>query len=173
LPSDRPPVVSLENLAKGLNYRARLLGIDLGTQTIGLAFASLEAGIATPLHTIRRTRFQEDARALMALAGQERIDAFVLGLPLNMDGSSGPRVQATRAFARSLNAFSPPPVLLFDERLSSSEAEDGLIETGLSVKRRARHIDAAAARIILQGAVNSLLDAMYMQDEAANDQSQE
>jgi putative holliday junction resolvase len=133
----------------------------LGTKTIGLAMAVLSVGIATPLRTLQRIRFQLDAQELMELIHQEEIDGIVLGLPLNMDGSAGPRVQATKAFARSLQAFDPPPILLRDERLTSSEAEGRMISAGVSVRRRAAMIDAAAARIILQDAVDTLRDHQF------------
>lgn len=135
---------------------ARLLGLDLGTKTIGVAMAAFPVGIATPLFTIRRTKFQQDARELQSLIARERINGLVLGLPFNMDGSEGPRAQSTRAFARNLQPHQPPPILLWDERLSSSEAEDGMIAAGLSPARRAPMIDAAAARVILQDALDRL-----------------
>ena len=134
----------------------RLLGLDLGSKTIGLALASLPVAIATPLFTLRRTQFQRDARDLLALVAKERITALVLGLPFNMDGSEGPRAQSTRAFARNLQALGPPPILLWDERLSSAAAEDGMITAGLARNKRAAMIDAAAASIILQDALDQL-----------------
>jgi putative Holliday junction resolvase len=139
-----------------LRPAARLLGLDLGTKRIGLALATLSVGIASPLGTLARTRFQQDARELMELAEREGLDGFVLGLPLNMDGGSGPRVQATRAFARNLQAFAPPPILLCDERLSSETAADAMREAGHGRARREASIDAFAAQIILQDAVDRL-----------------
>ncbi len=106
----------------------------------------------------RRTRFQQDAQELLSLVAKEGISGLVLGLPFNMDGSEGPRAQSTRAFARNLQPHKPPPILLWDERLSSSEAEDGMINRGLSPARRAAMIDAAAAAIILQDALYHLAD---------------
>jgi putative holliday junction resolvase len=140
----------------GLVPNSRLLGLDLGTKTIGIALATLSVGIATPLFTLQRTKFQQDARALMDLVTKEGIGAIVLGLPFNMDGSEGPRAQSTRAFARNWQANKPPPILLWDERLSSSDAEDGMIGAGMSPARRAAVIDAAAARVILQDALYKL-----------------
>jgi putative holliday junction resolvase len=136
--------------------RIRLLGLDLGDRTIGIAMGSPETGIATPLLTIRRTRFQTDAAELMGLVKRERIDGLVLGLPLNMDGSAGRRVQATKAFARNLQAFAPPPILLFDERLSSAAAKDALVLAGVRRQQREAMIDAAAATVILQDALGAL-----------------
>ncbi len=140
----------------GLGPNTRLLGLDLGTKTIGIAMATLSVGIATPLFTIQRTKFQQDIRALMDLVKKEGIGAIVLGLPFNMDDSEGPRAQSTRAFARNWQAHNPPPILLWDERLSSSDAEDGLIAAGMSPARRAASIDAAAASVILQDALYRL-----------------
>jgi putative holliday junction resolvase len=148
---------SLPEFASALPTRARLLGLDLGTKTIGLAMATLPIGIATPLKTIQRTRFQADAQALVQLIERESIDALVLGLPLNMDGSPGARVQSTKAFARNLAPFCPLPILLVDERLTSSDAEDAMIEAGVRYQRRAEKIDAAAAQLILQDALHLLI----------------
>jgi putative holliday junction resolvase len=136
--------------------RARLLGLDLGDKTIGIAMGAIETGIATPLFTHRRSRFQADAAELMSLVQKEGIAGLVLGLPLHMDGNAGSRVQATRAFARNLQAFAPPPILLFDERLSSATAKDALVQAGVRRQQREAMIDAAAAAVILQDALNAL-----------------
>jgi putative holliday junction resolvase len=148
----------ITTFAATLASNARLLGLDLGTKTIGIAMASCSVGIATPLLTIQRSKFQRDVQELLQLAAREGITGLVLGLPFNMDGSEGPRAQSTRAFARNLQPHNPPPILLWDERLSSSEAEDGMIAQGLSPARRAAQIDAAAAAIILQDALNHFPD---------------
>jgi len=139
-----------------LRPTARLAGLDLGDRTIGLATATLGVGVASPLTTIRRTRFQLDAARLRDFFVQEAVEGVVIGLPLNMDGSAGRRVQATRAFARNLQAFAPPPMLLFDERLSSSTAADAMREAGMSRKAREERIDAYAAGVILQDAIDRL-----------------
>jgi putative Holliday junction resolvase len=148
-----------DELAPLLTDRSRLLGLDLGARTIGLATGTLDVGIATPLSTIQRTKFRQDAAELMALVEREHIAALVLGLPLNMDGSEGSRAQSTRAFVRNLAPFAPPPILLFDERLTSAAANDGMKEAGLSRRNREAMIDAAAAAIILQDALNRLRSA--------------
>jgi putative holliday junction resolvase len=135
---------------------SRLIGMDLGTKTIGLALSDVNRSIATPLQTIRRVKFTPDVALLLAIAAEHQIAGFVLGLPVNMDGSEGPRAQATRAFARNLNKLSPLPILLWDERLSTSAAERTLIEADTSRKRRAEVIDKMAAGIILQGALDRL-----------------
>jgi putative holliday junction resolvase len=150
-------LVTLDKMAAKLTSGSRLLGLDLGTKTIGLAIGSLPLGIATPLLTIRRTKFQQDARELLAIADKESVTGLVLGLPLNMNDSEGPRAQSTRAFVRNLGALSPLPVLLWDERLSSFEADDMMRTAGISSRRRAEMIDAAAAQVILQGALDALL----------------
>ena len=139
-----------------LRDAARLVGLDLGAKTIGIAMGALSVGIATPLRTMRRARFQEDARELAAFFAREAIEGIVLGLPLHMDGRPGARAQATRAFARNLQAFAPPPILLFDERLSSSAAADAMRESGMSRARREANIDSHAAQVILQDALGRL-----------------
>ena len=135
---------------------ARLIGIDLGTKTIGLALSDVTRTIATPLETIRRVKFTPDVGRLLAIAAEHQIAGLVLGLPVNMDGSEGPRAQATRAFARNVNKLSALPILLWDERLSTTAAERTLIEADTSRKRRAEVIDKMAAGIILQGALDRL-----------------
>lgn len=134
----------------------RVIGIDAGTKTLGLALSDVACFIASPLLTIQRTKFAADAARLLALADEHKIAAFVLGWPLNLDGTMGPRAQATRAFARNLNKLSPLPIMLWDERLSTAEAERMLIEADASRKRRADVIDKLAATIILQGALNRM-----------------
>jgi putative Holliday junction resolvase len=135
---------------------ARLIGIDLGTKTIGLALSDVTRTIATPLETIRRVKFTPDAERLLQIAAEHRAAGLVLGLPGNLDGSEGPRAQATRAFARNLNRMSPLPILLWDERLSTAEAERVLIAADASRRRRAEVIDKMAACIILQGALDRM-----------------
>ena len=134
----------------------RLIGIDAGTKTLGLALSDVTRTIASALETIRRTKFKDDAKRLLALAREHAVQGFVLGLPANLDGSEGPRAQATRAFARNLNALSPLPILLWDERLTTVEAERMLIAADTSRKRRADVIDKLAATLILQGALDRM-----------------
>lgn len=134
----------------------RLIGIDAGTKTLGLALSDVTRTIASALETIRRTKFRDDAKRLLDLARDHAIQGFVLGLPANLDGSEGPRAQATRAFARNLNALSPLPILLWDERLTTAEAERMLIAADTSRKRRADVIDKLAATLILQGALDRM-----------------
>lgn len=134
----------------------RLIGIDAGTKTLGLALSDVTRSIASAMETIRRTKFKADAHRLLELARAQAIQGFVLGLPANLDGSEGPRAQATRAFARNLNALTPLPILLWDERLSTVEAERVLIAADASRKRRADVIDKVAATLILQGALDRM-----------------
>lgn len=134
----------------------RLIGIDAGTKTLGLALSDVRRSIASGMETIRRTKFKADAARLLALAQEHDVQGFVLGLPTNLDGTEGPRAQATRAFARNLNALSPLPILLWDERLTTLEAERMLIAADTSRKRRADVIDKLAATLILQGALDRM-----------------
>jgi putative Holliday junction resolvase len=145
----------LEDLA-ALPRGARLMGVDLGTKTIGLAVSDVERLIATPLETIRRVKFGVDAERLLSLIAKHDVAALVLGLPLNMDGSEGPRVQATRAFARNLNMLRTIPIHYWDERLSTAAVTRTLLEADTSRTRRAELVDKMAAAYILQGALDRL-----------------
>lgn len=149
-------LVTLEDVRDLLGRNDRLIGLDLGTKTIGIALSDVERRFATPMKTIERKKFRDDAAELLALAWQHQVCAFVLGLPLNMDGSAGPRAQATRAFARNLVAAGGPPIAFWDERLSTVAAERAMIAADVSRKKRAAAIDAAAAAFILQGALDRL-----------------
>ena len=134
----------------------RLIGIDAGTKTLGLALSDVTRSIASALETIRRTKFKDDAKRLLELAATLQVRGFVLGLPANLDGSEGPRAQATRAFARNLNALTPLPILLWDERLTTVETERVLLAADTSRKRRADVIDKLAATLILQGSLDRM-----------------
>jgi putative Holliday junction resolvase len=132
----------------------RLIGIDAGTKTLGLALSDVRRSIASPFETIRRTKFTADAQRLFAIAAEHSVAGLVLGLPRNLDGTEGPRAQATRALARNLNKLSPLPILLWDERLTTAEAERMLIGADQTRKPRAEVIDKLAATIILQSALD-------------------
>lgn len=149
----------LRALAGALPPRARLLGLDLGTKTIGVAVSDVERRIASPLETIRRVKFAADARRLLEIATAQQAAALVLGLPLNMDGSEGPRAQATRAFARNLTPLTTAPILFWDERLSTAAVTRSLIEQDASRARRADVVDRMAAAYILQGALDLMARA--------------
>src|ERR687885_940352 len=147
---------SLRELAKGLAPGSRLLGLDVGTKTIGLALSDVTRSVATPLETIRRAKFQKDADSLLAVAARFDVGGLVIGLPLNMDGSEGPRAQATRAFARNLAARTDRPIAFWDERLSTAAVTRTLLEADASRARRAELVDKMAAAYILQGALDRL-----------------
>lgn len=146
----------IEAFGARLEPGARLIGIDAGTKTLGLALSDVTRTIASPLTVLRRKKFKEDAAELLRIAAEHRITGLVLGLPTNLDGTSGPRVQATRAFAKNMNALTALPILLWDERLSTAAAERTLLEADASRKRRAEVIDKLAATIILQGALDRM-----------------
>ena len=147
---------SVDAFATALQGPARLLGLDLGTKTIGIAISDSNWSIASPVRTIRRTKFTADVTEMLAYAVRESVKGLVIGLPLNMDGSEGPRAQATRAFVRNLARHTDMPVLYWDERLSSFAAESAMLEADLTRKKRAKVIDQMAAAIILQGALDAL-----------------
>ena len=134
----------------------KLLGLDLGTKTIGVAVSDGMRYSATPLETIQRTKFTADAARLLELIAENTAVAFVLGLPLNMDGSEGPRVQSTRAFARNLAQKTDLPILFWDERLSTSAVTRMLIEADTRRDKRAQVVDKLAASYILQGFLDRL-----------------
>jgi putative Holliday junction resolvase len=140
----------MEGLARG----ARLFGIDLGTKTIGIAMSDVERSLATPLETIKRVKFTPDVEKLRALAQRFGVGGIVMGLPLNMDGTEGPRSQATRAFVRNMKPLLPLPVLFWDERLTTVAATRVLLDADTSRARRAELVDKVAASYILQGALD-------------------
>ncbi len=148
--------IAIEDLRARLEPGARLAGLDLGTKTIGVALSDIGLAIATPFKTIRREKFARDAEELLALCAAENVGGLILGLPVNMNGTEGPRAQATRAFLRNLSTLTDLPVVLWDERLSTAAAERAMLEADLSRKKRAEKIDAAAAAFILQGALDRL-----------------
>jgi len=131
-------------------------GLDLGTKTIGVAVSDTMRSVASPLTTIRRTKFTEDVAQLLKICAERDIRGLVIGLPRNMDGSEGPRAQSTRAFVRNLAKISPLPVAFWDERLSTVAAERALLEADTSRRKRAEVIDQVAAGYILQGALDRL-----------------
>lgn len=134
----------------------RLIGIDAGTKTLGLALSDVTRTIASPLETISRTKFKTDAARLLALIQMNAVAGLVIGFPRNLDGAEGPRAQATRALARNLAALTPAPILLWDERLTTALAERMLIDADQSRKRRGEVIDKLAATLILQSALDRM-----------------
>ncbi|MDZ4381836.1 MAG: Holliday junction resolvase RuvX [Parvibaculum sp.] len=149
-------VKPLEELEEGLSRHARLMGVDLGTKTIGLALSDVSRSIASPLETIKRTKFTADAERLIALAKSHDAAALVFGLPLNMDGTEGPRCQSTRAFVRNLEKLTDLPVVFWDERMSTQAVTRTLLDADASRARRAELVDKMAAAYILQGALDRL-----------------
>lgn len=142
--------------AAAAGVAGRLIGVDAGTKTLGLALSDVTRMIASPLETIERTKFSADAQRLIAHATEHAIAGLVLGLPRNLDGSEGPRAQSTRALARNLNKLMPLPILLWDERLTTAQAERMLIAADQSRKRRSEVIDKLAATVILQSALDRM-----------------
>ncbi len=148
-------VVELEEFAESTPTK-RLIGLDLGSKTIGIALSDAGQMIATPMETIRRTKFTKDAVRLQEICSEHDIGGIVLGMPYNMDGSEGPRAQATRAFVRNLEPKISLPYLYWDERLTTVAAERAMLEADLSRKKRSERIDATAASLILQGVLDRM-----------------
>ena len=153
------PVLALTDAAALLPARGALIGLDLGTKTIGVAASDPDRRVAAPVETIARKRFGLDAERILQLAAERHAAGFVLGFPLNMDGSEGPRAQATRAFARNLAKLTELPIALWDERLSTAAVERALIAADASRAKRRAVIDQHAAVFILQGALDRLANA--------------
>ena len=168
--SDKPPaadacvkpatpaarILDVEDFAMALPPGARLIGVDVGTKTLGLALSDVSRTIASGLETIRRTKFKTDAARLVALVREHKVAGLVIGLPIGLDGSTGPRAQASRSFARLIGPLANVPILMWDERLTTVEAERLLITADASRKRRAEVIDKMAATLILQGALDRM-----------------
>ena len=148
--------LALQDLAALLPPKARLIGLDVGTKTIGLALSDVERRLASPLVTIKRAKFGADAALLIAEIRKYEVAALVIGLPLALDGADTPRAQAARAFSRNFVALEPIPVTLWDERFSTAAVERDLIAMDVSRSRRAEVIDKMAAAYILQGALDAL-----------------
>ena len=159
----RPPlkgevmaVCDIMSFRGALTPNMRLLGLDLGEKTIGLALSDTLLTVATPMETLKRGKFASDAATIEAIIVKQNVGGIVVGLPLNMDGSDGPSAQSARAFARNFAARSPLPILLWDERLSTAAVTRTLIDADASRKRRAEVVDKMAAGYILQGALDRL-----------------
>jgi putative Holliday junction resolvase len=148
--------IALEELALRLPTKARLIGLDLGTKTIGLAISDVERRLASPLKTLTRGAFQTDVDALIAILAEFEIAGVILGMPLDLEGRAGPRAQSTRAFARNLSSRIELPIAYWDERFSTAAVTRGLIANDVSRTRRAQIVDKMAAAYILQGALDRL-----------------
>jgi len=149
-------ILPLVEAAAHLPARGALIGLDLGTKTIGVAVSDPQRKLATGVETIARKAFTTDARRVLMLAAERSAVGFVLGLPINMDGSEGPRAQSTRAFARNLGKLTELPITFWDERLSTAAVERELIAADVSRAKRTAVIDQHAAAFILQGALDRL-----------------
>ena len=143
-------------LKAALARHQRLLGLDLGVKTIGLALSDPGLSVASPVDTIRRTKFTQDAKELLRIVAERQVGGLVIGLPLNMDGSEGPRCQSVRRFALNLTKLQDLPILFWDERLSTVAVEREMVAADLSRAKRAKVIDQAAAAFILQGVLDAL-----------------
>ena len=150
------PILPLIDAASQWPDRGALIGLDLGTKTIGVAVSDPDRKLAAGVETVRRKAFKQDAARLLAIAAERKAVGFVLGLPINMDGSEGPRAQSTRAFARNFAGLTDHAIALWDERLSTAAVERELIEMDVSRSKRAHVIDEHAAIFILQGALDRL-----------------
>ena len=150
-------IISIEDLKAVVPANARLLGLDLGEKTIGLALSDILLTVATPMETLKRGKFSVDAAKIEAIVTAQGVGGLVVGLPLNMDGSDGPSAQSARAFARNFAARQPAlPILLWDERLSTAAVTRTLIDADASRRRRGEVVDKMAAAYILQGALERL-----------------
>lgn len=147
---------TIEAFALTLPQGRPVMGLDLGTKTIGVAISDRLLSVATPTETIKRKKFSSDAARLLEIAAHREVAGLVLGLPRNMDGSEGPRCQSTRAFARNLESLTDLPITFWDERLSTVAAERALLEADATRKRRAEVIDNVAASYILQGVLDRM-----------------
>ncbi len=150
------PEMTLIDMKAALPRNGRLLGLDLGTKTIGLAISDGALMVASPIETIQRTKFTADAQKLLAVVDGRQIAGLVLGLPVNMDGTEGPRCQSTRQFARNLLGLRDLPIAFWDERLSTAAVQRAMIDADLTRAKRAKVVDQMAAGYILQGALDFL-----------------
>ena len=162
-------ILPLAEAAPHLPARGALIGLDLGSKTIGVAASDPDRRLATGVETVARKTFTADAQRLLALAAERKAVCFVLGLPINMDGSEGPRAQSTRAFARNLARLTELPIAFWDERLSTAAVERDLIAADVSRQKRAAVIDQHAAAFILQGALDRLQRLTNAQSRRGDD----
>ena len=149
-------IVNINELTALLPRHARLMGLDLGSKTVGMALSDVMCTIATPYHTLRRTKFTQDAAALLAIFDKQDVAGLVVGLPREMDGGEGSRCQSTRAFVANLLKIRDFPVALWDERLSTAAVTRTVLEADSSRRRRAEVVDKMAAAYILQGALDAM-----------------
>jgi len=148
--------IELNDLKQNIGTGQRLIGLDLGSKTIGVALSDVMRSIATPMETIKRKKFTTDAERLLQIIREQNVGGIILGLPINMDGTEGPRCQSTRQFAVNMEGKTPLPIAFWDERLSTMAVTRTLLEADASRKRRAEVVDKMAASYILQGALDKL-----------------
>ncbi len=149
-------IIDIDDLRQSVAKNTRLMGLDLGSKTIGLAISDGAFHMSSPLDTIRRRKFTQDAIQLQAIICERQVGGLILGLPINMDGTEGPRCQSTRQFAANFIEKYDIPIALWDERLSTAAVERDLIAADVSRAKRAEVIDQMAASFILQGALDYL-----------------
>lgn len=147
---------NLADFSAALPEYRRLIGLDVGTTTIGIALSDVSRMIATPMETINRTKFSKDVKRLLAIIKEQNVAGMVIGWPVNMDGSEGPRCQSTKQFVRNVEAHTNIPSFLWDERMSSMAVDKAMLEADLSRQKRDKHIDKLAASYILQGALEAM-----------------
>ncbi|WP_375701909.1 Holliday junction resolvase RuvX [Bartonella sp. AA89HNZF] len=156
-------VINIDEVITHLLPRQTIAGLDLGTKTIGIAISDRGLTVSNPRPVLQRKKFTEDAYTLIKIFDRENVGVIIIGLPLNMNGSSGSRVQATRAFVSNMKAYTKIPFVFWDERLSTIAAERSLLEMNVSRAKRASRIDSAAAAFILQGALNRIQNFHHME----------
>tara|TARA_B100001939_G_scaffold299880_1_gene275535 strand:+ start:37315 stop:37794 length:480 start_codon:yes stop_codon:yes gene_type:complete len=149
-------IIEMKDLKSRLKKGQRLLGLDLGSKTIGIALSDIQCSIASPMETLRRTKFTKDTERLLQIIKEQNVGGIILGLPINMDGTEGPRCQSTRQFAANMMKKTDIPFVLWDERLSTMAVTRTLLEADASRKRRRELVDKMAAAFILQGALDNL-----------------
>lgn len=158
------PIINIEEILQLSIANKTIAGLDLGTKTIGIAISDLGWRLANPRQVLKRKKFSIDASNLLKVLNDENVGAIIIGLPVNMDGSSGPRVQATRAFVRNFLDLTAIPFIFWDERLSTVAAERSLLEMDVSRAKRSERIDSAAASFILQGALDRLNNLYHINE---------
>ncbi|WP_375619830.1 MULTISPECIES: Holliday junction resolvase RuvX [unclassified Bartonella] len=156
-------VININEVMTHLLPGQTIAGLDLGTKTIGIAVSDMGLTVSNPRPVLQRKKFTEDAYTLIKIFDRENVGVIIIGLPLNMNGSSGSRVQATRAFVSNMKAYTKIPFVFWDERLSTIAAERSLLEMNVSRAKRAHRIDSAAAAFILQGALNRIQNFHHME----------
>lgn len=150
------PIINIDEVSRKLLYKQTIAGLDFGTKIIGIAISDIGLTFSNPRPALQRKKFTLDAHALIKIFSNENVGAIIVGLPINMDGSNGSRVQATRTFISNMEAYTKIPFIFWDERLSTIAAQRYLLEMDVSRAKRAQRIDSASAAFILQGALDRI-----------------